>query len=143
MRNFAGLCTYIFPFRFSSVFFFLFFSLLLILLLFSSSRFLSHHFNSMTPAEMASAEEQEKRRAIAQWHLEAATIGKMEASTDQFLCGKCKNRKCTYYQLQTRSADEPMTTFVTCTVCNNRWVCFFFSFSLFSGSLCFQVEIQI
>ena len=42
-------------------------------------------------------------------------------STDQFQCGKCKQRKCTYYQMQTRSADEPMTTFVTCIVCNNRW----------------------
>ena len=41
--------------------------------------------------------------------------------TDQFQCGKCKQRKCTYYQMQTRSADEPMTTFVTCIVCNNRW----------------------
>ena len=27
----------------------------------------------------------------------------------------------TLQQMQTRSADEPMTTFVTCTVCNNRW----------------------
>ena len=27
-------------------------------------------------------------------------------------CGKCGQRKCTYYQMQTRSADEPMTTFV-------------------------------
>lgn len=75
----------------------------------------------MTSQEMASEEEQKKRKEIEKWHIEAATIGKMEASTDQFLCGKCKNRKCTYYQMQTRSADEPMTTFVTCTVCNNRW----------------------
>ena len=40
-----------------------------------------------------------------------------------FKCGKCKSRKTTYYQMQTRSADEPMTTFVTCTNCNNRWKC--------------------
>lgn len=26
-------------------------------------------------------------------------------------------------QLQTRSADEPMTTFVTCVACNNKWKC--------------------
>jgi transcription elongation factor S-II len=44
-----------------------------------------------------------------------------QASTDQFKCGKCGQRKCTYYQMQTRSADEPMTTFVTCVNCNNRW----------------------
>jgi transcription elongation factor S-II len=40
-----------------------------------------------------------------------------------FKCGKCKSMKTTYYQMQTRSADEPMTTFVTCTNCNNRWKC--------------------
>ncbi len=38
-----------------------------------------------------------------------------------FMCGKCKSKKTTYYQMQTRSADEPMTTFVTCTNCNNNW----------------------
>lgn len=46
---------------------------------------------------------------------------KIEASTDDFKCGKCKSTKCTYYQLQTRSADEPMTTFVTCLDCGNRF----------------------
>lgn len=40
-----------------------------------------------------------------------------------FTCKKCKSKKTTYYQMQTRSADEPMTTFVTCTNCNNRWKC--------------------
>lgn len=38
-----------------------------------------------------------------------------------FKCGKCKTFKTTYTQAQTRSADEPMTTFVTCLNCNNRW----------------------
>lgn len=38
-----------------------------------------------------------------------------------FRCGKCKTYKTSYYQMQTRSADEPMTTFVTCHNCNNRW----------------------
>jgi DNA-directed RNA polymerase subunit M/transcription elongation factor TFIIS len=41
--------------------------------------------------------------------------------TDMFKCGKCKKNNCTYFQMQTRSADEPMTTFVTCLNCNNRW----------------------
>ena len=48
---------------------------------------------------------------------------KLEASTDDFKCWKCKSKKCTYYQLQTRSADEPMTTFVSCLDCGNRWKC--------------------
>jgi DNA-directed RNA polymerase subunit M/transcription elongation factor TFIIS len=41
----------------------------------------------------------------------------------QFKCGKCKSKKTDYYQLQTRSADEPMTTYVTCKECGNRWKC--------------------
>ena len=47
----------------------------------------------------------------------------IEAATDTFTCRKCKSKKCTYYQMQTRSADEPMTTFVTCIDCGNRWKC--------------------
>ena len=64
---------------------------------------------------------------------------KIEASTDDYECYKCmsdektkalkENRlanreeytQCTYYQLQTRSADEPMTTFITCIKCGTRW----------------------
>ena len=51
------------------------------------------------------------------------TSDNMMAATDQFKCYKCKKRKCTYYEMQTRSADEPMTTFVTCLNCGNRWKC--------------------
>ena len=40
-----------------------------------------------------------------------------------FKCAKCKSQKTTYYQMQTRSADEPMTTFVTCLNCAKRWKC--------------------
>jgi transcription elongation factor S-II len=47
----------------------------------------------------------------------------IEAATDTFKCGKCYSTKCTYYQMQTRSADEPMTTFVTCIDCGKRWKC--------------------
>ena len=43
------------------------------------------------------------------------------ATTDIFECYKCNKKKCTVYQLQTRSADEPMTNFVNCLVCGNKW----------------------
>ena len=46
---------------------------------------------------------------------------KPEAMTDQFKCRKCYSRSCSYYEVQTRSADEPMTQFVTCLDCKNRW----------------------
>lgn len=37
-------------------------------------------------------------------------------------CSGCKKKsKCDYYQLQTRSADEPMTTFFTCLECDKKW----------------------
>ena len=37
-------------------------------------------------------------------------------------CSRCKKKsKCDYYQMQTRSADEPMTTFVTCLECDKQW----------------------
>jgi transcription elongation factor S-II len=45
----------------------------------------------------------------------------IEASTDTFTCRKCKSKECTYYQMQTRSADEPMTCFISCISCGNRW----------------------
>lgn len=48
---------------------------------------------------------------------------KEENYTGLFKCGKCKSVKTTYYQMQTRSADEPMTTFVTCMSCSNKWKC--------------------
>ena len=47
----------------------------------------------------------------------------LEANTDTFTCKKCKSRKCTYYQAQTRSADEGITTFCQCLDCGTRWKC--------------------
>jgi transcription elongation factor S-II len=45
----------------------------------------------------------------------------LEAMTDTFTCRKCKSKKCTFYQLQTRSADEGITNFVQCLSCGTRW----------------------
>lgn len=39
----------------------------------------------------------------------------------QFQCSKCKSRKTTFYELQTRSADEAMTVFLRCANCGKRW----------------------
>jgi transcription elongation factor S-II len=47
----------------------------------------------------------------------------LEASTDTFTCRKCKSKKCSFMQAQTRSADESMTTFVQCLECGCRWKC--------------------
>ena len=45
----------------------------------------------------------------------------ISASTDTFTCRKCKGNQCTYYQLQTRASDEPMSVYVSCLNCGNRW----------------------
>ncbi|XP_067904446.1 transcription elongation factor A protein 1-like [Heterodontus francisci] len=76
----------------------------------------------MTAEEMASDELREIRKALTneaiREHQMAKTAG---TETALFTCGKCKKKNCTYTQVQTRSADEPMTTFVFCNECGNRW----------------------
>ena len=47
--------------------------------------------------------------------------GDFSRATDRWQCSSCKMRKCTYYELQTRSADEPMTIFIHCLNCQKRW----------------------
>lgn len=47
----------------------------------------------------------------------------IENQDGMFKCRRCNSLKTTYYSLQTRSSDEPMTCFVTCTECKNRWKC--------------------
>jgi DNA-directed RNA polymerase subunit M/transcription elongation factor TFIIS len=42
-----------------------------------------------------------------------------KATTNIFKCSKCKSRKCTVHQQQTRAGDEPMTTYVTCQECGH------------------------
>ena len=50
--------------------------------------------------------------------LYSRTVG---VRTTEFKCGRCKERDCTYYQLQVRCCDEPMTTFINCLNCSNKW----------------------
>lgn len=47
----------------------------------------------------------------------------IQASTDVYVCRKCKSRKCTYMEVQTRSSDESMTIFVNCLNCGKNWTC--------------------
>ena len=46
------------------------------------------------------------------WRTRRHAQSSHQAETDAFKCGRCQQRKCTYYQMQTRSADEPMTVSV-------------------------------
>ncbi|KAI3470974.1 hypothetical protein Pfo_027637 [Paulownia fortunei] len=81
-----------------------------------------HAILELTADEMASDARQVQNEKLKQKSLfNSERGGTPQASTDQFTCGRCKKKETTYYQMQTRSADEPMTTFVTCVNCNNRW----------------------
>uniref|UniRef100_A0A7N5KMM3 Transcription elongation factor n=1 Tax=Ailuropoda melanoleuca TaxID=9646 RepID=A0A7N5KMM3_AILME len=76
----------------------------------------------MTAEEMASDELRELRNAMTQEAIREHQMAKTGGTTtDLFQCSKCKKKNCTYNQVQTRSADEPMTTFVLCNECGNRW----------------------
>lgn len=77
---------------------------------------------TMTADDMASDERKKANEEIRLKALFECERGQqMQASTDQFRCGKCGQRKTTYFELQTRSADEPMTAFITCVNCGARW----------------------
>ncbi|KAI9128813.1 hypothetical protein K1719_000296 [Acacia pycnantha] len=77
---------------------------------------------NMRTEDMASDERKKEIEKIRMRALLKCEHGqKVKGTTDQFVCGKCRKRECTYYQMQTRSADEPMTTYVTCVSCNHHW----------------------
>uniref|UniRef100_A0A8C1UBJ6 Transcription elongation factor A (SII), 3 n=1 Tax=Cyprinus carpio TaxID=7962 RepID=A0A8C1UBJ6_CYPCA len=76
----------------------------------------------MTAEEMASDELKQLRNVLTQEAIREHQMAKTGGTTTDLLqCGKCKKKNCTYNQVQTRSADEPMTTFVLCNECGNRW----------------------
>ncbi|GAA5824611.1 hypothetical protein JCM3770_006694 [Rhodotorula araucariae] len=70
----------------------------------------------MDPKDMASDERKaENRKLVAANLFKAQAAAPQQAETDAFQCGKCKQRRCMYYQMQTRSADEPMTVEILVT----------------------------
>lgn len=76
----------------------------------------------MTPEEMASDEMKKLRDKFVKEAINDAQLATVQGTeTDLLKCGKCRKRNCTYNQIQTRSADEPMTTFVMCNSCGHRW----------------------
>ncbi|MCL4138466.1 UNVERIFIED_CONTAM: hypothetical protein GTU68_042829 [Idotea baltica] len=76
----------------------------------------------MSSEEMASAEMKALRVKFTKESIDDHQLAIAQGTkTDLLKCGKCNKRHCTYNQMQTRSADEPMTTFVMCNNCGNRW----------------------
>lgn len=77
---------------------------------------------TMSSEEMASAEMKALREKFTKEAIDDHQLAVAQGTkTDLLKCGKCGQRNCTYNQMQTRSSDEPMTTFVLCNHCGNRW----------------------
>jgi len=82
----------------------------------------SKRLGKMTAEEMASDEMKGIREKFTKEAINDAQLASVQGTkTDMLKCMKCKKKNCTYNQIQTRSADEPMTTFVLCIECGNRW----------------------
>jgi len=77
-------------------------------------------FSSITHQEMNPSHWKEKIEQKIKRDRSKLTTN-IEASTDMFCCKKCKSKRCTYYELQTRSADESATIFITCLDCGKNW----------------------
>jgi transcription elongation factor S-II len=86
----------------------------------NSGEIKSHQIAFMTHQEMSPSRWDELIR-LKSIRDKAKFEQNIEAMTDTFTCRKCKSKKCTYYALQTRSSDEPMTLFIQCIGCGNRW----------------------
>lgn len=79
-------------------------------------------FVVMTHEELASNERRQEDERLKEDNLKNSVAPMPQKSiSDALQCGRCKQKKVSYSQAQTRSADEPMTTFCECTVCGNRW----------------------
>jgi DNA-directed RNA polymerase III subunit RPC11 len=37
------------------------------------------------------------------------------------MCPRCSHQRAYFFQMQTRSADEPMSTFYRCVECGHQW----------------------
>jgi DNA-directed RNA polymerase subunit M/transcription elongation factor TFIIS len=75
--------------------------------------FMTHQ--EMNPEHWAELIQQKVKRDASKFNTN------IEASTDMYTCKKCRSKRCTYYEMQTRSADEPATIFVTCLDCGKHF----------------------
>jgi transcription elongation factor S-II len=79
-------------------------------------------FVVMTEGELLSGEQRQRDKALQEENMKKAQVptpDKVFATSIE--CTRCHKKTVSYTQAQTRSADEPMTTFATCSSCGHRW----------------------
>lgn len=87
------------------------------------------NFASLSETELPSKEILDKKSKIQEQDFNSRRTDwekkRQETSGQEgfYTCYKCRTKKTVYFQLQTRRADEGMTTFVNCLNCNNKWKC--------------------
>jgi transcription elongation factor S-II len=84
-----------------------------------SSKFADYAPDVLEPNGLYARRKMERKKKEIE--REKAEADRDASYTGILKCGKCKSVKTTYYQMQTRSADEPMTTYVTCLNCQHKW----------------------
>jgi transcription elongation factor S-II len=79
-------------------------------------------FVVMSHDEMKSDTRRAEDEKLEKENMNQAMVAQVEKSiSKEFQCSKCSKKMVAYSQAQTRSADEPMTTFCECMNCGNRW----------------------
>lgn len=79
-----------------------------------------HRVAFMTPRELYP----EHWQGLADEQLKRETTlleGNQDEGSDMFTCKRCHKSKVRYWEMQTRSADEPMTIFIRCLNCGKEW----------------------
>ena len=77
---------------------------------------------TMQAAEFRNPEQCAAEEVIrAEMTADMAAVARPMQETSMYRCGRCRKSRCSFYEMQTRSGDEPMTQFITCLHCNNRW----------------------
>ena len=82
--------------------------------------FPAHQVPFMTARELYP----EHWQSLADEHMKRETLmleGPQEEGSTLFTCKRCKKSKTRYWEMQTRSADEPMTIFIRCLNCGKEW----------------------
>ena len=80
---------------------------------------------TMDTNDMVSTEEKKERKRIEENLFEAkrSDWNKRNSTVKEgvYTCFKCHGKRVTTQEIQMRSADEPMTLFITCFDCGNVW----------------------